>query len=63
MKDESGRQIMKEFIGLRAKTYSYLKDNNCEDRKAKDTKRYVIRRKLQFQDYKKCIETAQIKIK
>ena len=26
-------QIMKEFVGLRAKTYSYLKDNNDEDYK------------------------------
>ena len=28
MKDELGEQIMKKFVGLRAKTYSYLKDNN-----------------------------------
>ena len=28
MKDELGGQIMKEFVELRAKTYSYLKDNN-----------------------------------
>ena len=25
---------MKEFVGLRMKTYSYLKDNNDEDKKA-----------------------------
>ena len=30
---------MKEFVGLRAKTCNYLKDNNDEDKKAKDTKR------------------------
>ena len=26
---------MKEFVGLKAKTYSYLKDNNDEDKKPK----------------------------
>ena len=63
MKDELGGQIMKEFVGLRAKTYSYLKDNNDEDEKAKGTKRYVIKRKLKFQDYKNCLEGAQIERK
>ena len=29
---------MKEFVGLRAKTYNYLKDNNDEDKKAKRQK-------------------------
>ena len=38
MKDELGRQIMKEFAGLRAKTYSYLKENNNEDKKEKAQK-------------------------
>ena len=30
-------QIMKEFVRLRANTFSYLKDNSDEDKKAKDT--------------------------
>ena len=38
MKDELSGKIMKEFVGLKAKTYSYLKDNNDEDKKAKATK-------------------------
>ena len=33
MKDEFNEQIMKEFVWLRAKTYSYLKDNEQEDKK------------------------------
>ena len=48
MKDEPGGQVMKKFVGLRAKTYSYLKDNNYEDKKGKDTKKRVIRRDLEF---------------
>ena len=59
IKDELSGQIMKEFVGLRAKTYSYLKDNNDEDKKAKGTKKCVIKRKLKFQDYKNYLEAAQ----
>ena len=63
IKDELGWQIKKESFGLRKKTYSYLKDNNNEDKKAKGTKKCVIKRKLRFQDYKDCLETAQIERK
>ena len=38
MKDELGGQIMKEFVRLRAKTDSYLKNNNDEDKKPKPKK-------------------------
>ena len=38
MKDELGGAIMKKIVGLRAKTYSYLKDNNDEDKKQKGQK-------------------------
>ena len=60
MKDELNGQIMKEFAGLRAKAYSYLKENNDEDKKARGTKKCVLKRKLNFQDYKNCLEAAQI---
>ena len=44
MKDELGENIMKEFFGLRAKTYSYL-DNSSEDKKKiKGTKRCIIKK-------------------
>ena len=54
---------MKQFVVLRAKTYSYLKDENDEDKKPKDTKRCVIKTKIKVQDYKNCLKADQIKNK
>ena len=36
-KDKLGGKIMKEFCALRAKTYSYLMDDNSEVKKSKGT--------------------------
>ena len=33
VKDELGEKIMIKFVGLRAKTYSYLIDERSEDKK------------------------------
>ena len=41
IKDELGAQIMKEFVGLRAKTYNYLKDNNDKDKKKQKAQKSV----------------------
>ena len=38
-KDELGGTIMKEFCALRATTYSYLMDDDCEVKKAKRNKK------------------------
>ena len=59
MKDELGGKIMTKFGGLRAKTYSYLIDDSSKDKKAKDTKKYVIKRKFKFENYKICLEATQ----
>ena len=48
MKGKLGGKIMKKFAGLQAKTYSYLTDNGSEDKKAKGTKKRVIKRELKF---------------
>ena len=42
-KDELGGRIMKEFCALRAKTYSYLMDDNSEVKKSKGTKKCVTK--------------------
>ena len=38
MKDELGQKVMIDFLGLRAKSYSFLIDDCSEDKKAKGTK-------------------------
>ena len=43
MIDEFDGKIIIKFVGLRAKTYICLKDDDCEDKKAKDTKKFVIK--------------------
>ena len=48
MKDELGGKIMIEFVPLRPKTYSHLTDDCAEDKKAKGTKKCVIKRRLKF---------------
>ena len=58
MKDELDGQMMKESFGLRAKTSSYLKDNNDKDKISKGIKKCLIKRKLKFQDYKKLFRSS-----
>ena len=61
MKDELGGKIMTKFVGLRAKTYSYLIDDGSEDKKAKGTKKCVIKKQqLKFENYKNCLEATQL---
>ena len=63
MKDELSRNIMKEFVGLGAKTYNYLTDDNNESKKAKVTKKCIIKRKLILEDYKNCLQASQLENK
>ena len=55
MKDELGGKIITEFVTLRPKTYSFLTDDGREDKKAKGTKKCIIKNKIKFNDYKKCL--------
>ena len=63
MKDELGGKIITELVTLRPKTYSYLTDDGKEDKKAKGTKKCVIKRMIKFDDYKKCLLNGEVILK
>ena len=63
IKDELGGKIMTEFVALRPITYSYLMDDSNCDKKAKGTKKCVIKRILKFNDYKNCLLSNEIILK
>ena len=63
MKDELGGRIITEFVTLRPKTFSYLTDDCKEDKKAKGTKKCVIKRMIKFNDYKKCLLNDEVILK
>ena len=63
MRDELGRTIMTEFDNFMTKTYSYLIDDGSGDKKAKETKTYVIKRILKFDNYKNCLQDNKILLK
>ena len=63
MKDELGGKIITEFVTLRPKTYSYLTDDGKEDKKAKGTKKCVIKRIIKFNDYKNCLLKGKVLLK
>ena len=51
-KDELGGNIMKEFCAPRAETYAYIMDDDIKNKKAKETKKRIIKRRIMFDDYK-----------
>ena len=63
MKDELGGKIMKEFIGLRLKCYSYLTDDGNVDKKAKGIKKCVIKKEIMFNDFVERLKEKKENIK
>ena len=48
---------MTTFVGLRAKTYRYLIDDDSEEKKKQ---KCVLRRKPKFKYYKNCLKETQL---
>ena len=54
-KDEAGGKQIAEFVGLRAKLYSYRMDNGEEIKKDKGVKASVVKNTISFNDYMDCL--------
>ena len=63
MKDELCGKIITKFVRSREKTCKYLIDGGREHEKAKGTKKRVIKRKLNFENYKSCLNAIQFENK
>ena len=60
MKDEAAGKIIKEFVGLRAKLYSYkMYEGEEEIKKCKGIKKQVVKSSISHEDYKTCLLTGK----
>ena len=59
----TGGNIITEFVTLKPKRYSFLTDDGKEDKKAKGTKKCVIKKMIKFNDYKKCLLNDEVILK
>ena len=51
-KDEAAGIPITEFVGLRSKMYSYIKDNQKGGKTAKGIKKNIIKNNIKHEDYK-----------
>ena len=58
-KDETHSIPITEFIGLRSKMYSYIKDDNNEAKTAKGIKKNVIKKDINHDNYKETLFKGQ----
>ena len=58
-KDEAAGKTIKEFVGLRAKLYSYKMDEGKENKKCKGIKKAVVEKSISHEDYKTCLITGK----
>ena len=58
-KDEAGGKIIKEFVGLRAKLYSFITEEGKENKRCKGIKKAVVEKSIRHEDYKTCLQTGK----
>ena len=54
-KDEAGEKQIVEFVGLRAKLYSYKMLDGSVHKKCKGVTKNVTKRSIKFDDYRECL--------
>ena len=59
MKDEAAGKIIKEFVGLRSKLYSFMMDDGGETKKCKGIKKQVVESSIRHEHYKTCLTTGK----
>ena len=62
-KDEAGGKVIDEFVGLRAKLYSYKMLEGEESKKCKGVKKSVIKKSITHEDYKNCFFTGKLQLR
>ena len=58
-KDEAAGKIIKEFVGLRAKLYSFIMEDGKENKRCKGVKTQVVKNSITHEDYKTCLKTGK----
>ena len=58
-KDEAAGKIIKEFVGLRAKMYSFIMEDGKENKRCKGVKTQVVKNSITHEDYKTCLKTGK----
>ena len=58
-KDEAGGKIIDEFVGLRAKLYSYKMLEGKESKTCKGVKKLVVENSITHENYKNCLFTGK----
>ena len=54
-KDEVAGKIITEFVGLRAKLYSFKMEDGKENKRCKGVKKQVVKESITHEDYKTCL--------